>query len=138
MSNQKNHLVSLSELLFTVLPVIIISIIFLFEEKYGKLFYNTEWAICAIILFGQSIVKFSSGTSNSQKRFTWQKIALIITLIIVLGLIPSIIFLVINILHKEEDPSFFLHMVQIIWALLSGVVFFYIGGLGQKFLEEKN
>ncbi len=45
----------LSELLFTILPLIIVIIIRGYENKYELIFYNTEWSIMAIILFGQSI-----------------------------------------------------------------------------------
>ena len=125
----------ISELLFTLLPIIIIMIVRGYETKYELIFYNTEWSIMAIILFGQSIVKFSSGISNSQKKFKWQLVSLIISIIIIFGLIPSIIILVINLL--DSDKTFSTHLVQILLFALSVFSYFLIGYLGHKMLDEK-
>lgn len=125
----------ISELLFTLLPILIIMIVRGYETKYDLIFYNTEWSIMAIILFGQSIVKFSSGISNSQKKFKWQLVSLIISIIIIFGLIPSIIILVINLL--DTSKTFSTHLVQIILFGISVFSYFLIGYLGQKMLDEK-
>lgn len=125
----------ISELLFTLLPILIIMIVRGYETKYELIFYNTEWSIMTIILFGQSIVKFSSGISNSQKKFKWQLVSLIISIIIIFGLIPSIIILVINLL--DSDKTFSTHLVQILLFAISVFSYFLIGYLGQKMLEEK-
>src|SRR5690606_24567281 len=85
-----------SELIFTLLPIIILLIVRSYENDYSKIFYNSEWSIISIILFGQSIVKFSSGIANSKETFRWQLVALVISLIIVFGLIPASIILVLN------------------------------------------
>lgn len=125
----------ISELLFTLLPILIIMIVRGYETKYELIFYNTEWSIMAIILFGQSIVKFSSGISNSHKKFKWQLVSLIISIIIIFGLIPSIIILVINLLDSER--TFSTHLVQILLFALSIFSYFVIGYMGQKMLDEK-
>ena len=90
--------VLISEIIFTILPLIVIAIVLSYQNKTSQIFYNTEWIMMAIILFGQSIVKFSSGISNSSRKFRWQLVALIITIIISFGLIPSIVILIINLL----------------------------------------
>ena len=125
----------ISELLFTLLPILVIMIVRGYETKYDLIFYNTEWSIMAIILFGQSIVKFSSGISNSQRKFRWQLVSLIISVVIIFGLIPSIIILVINLLDSAKN--FGTHLIQIILFGLSVLGYFLIGYLGQKMLEEK-
>lgn len=125
----------ISELLFTLLPILIIMIVRGYESKYELIFYNTEWSIMAIILFGQSIVKFSSGISNSQKKFKWQLVSMIISIVIIFGLIPSIIIMVINLL--DSDRTFSTHLVQILLFVLSVSCYFLIGYLGQKMIAEK-
>lgn len=125
----------ISELLFTLLPILVIMIVRGYETKYELIFYNTEWSIMAIILFGQSIVKFSSGISNSQRKFRWQLVSLIISVIIIFGLIPSIIILVINLLDSEQN--FGTHLIQLTLFGISVLGYFLIGYLGQKMLEEK-
>ncbi|CAI9679405.1 hypothetical protein [Elizabethkingia anophelis] len=124
-----------SELIFTILPLIVISIVRSYQDKVSLIFYNVEWSMMAIILFGQSIIKFSSGISNSKKQFRWQLVALIISLIITIGLIPSIVILVIN--STNDNQSLGLHIFQIILFILSTITFFLIGYIGQKLIEEK-
>lgn len=126
--------VLISEMLFTVLPLIVISIVRSYQCKFELIFYNTEWAMMSIILFGQSIVKFSSGIANSSLKMRWQLVSMIISLIIIFGLIPSIIVLIINLLNDEI--MFGLHFAQISLFVLSIITFFIVGYLGQKLMDE--
>lgn len=128
--------VLISEMLFTVLPLLVISIVRSYQSKFELIFYNTEWAMISIILFGQSIVKFSSGIANSSLKFRWQLVSMIISLIIIFGLIPSIIVLIINLINNEMILG--IHIAQIILFILSMITFFIVGYLGQKLIEEKN
>lgn len=127
--------VLISEMLFTILPLIVISIVRSYQYKFDLIFYNTEWAMMSIILFGQSIVKFSSGIANSSLKFRWQLVSMIISLIIIFGLIPSIIVLIINLLNDEK--VFGLHIAQMTLFILSILTFFIVGYLGQKLIDEK-
>lgn len=127
--------VLISEMLFTVLPLLVISIVRSYQSKFELIFYNTEWAMISIILFGQSIVKFSSGIANSSLKFRWQLVSMIISLIIIFGLIPSIIVLIINLINNEMILG--IHIAQIILFILSMITFFIVGYLGQKLIEEK-
>lgn len=127
--------VLISEMLFTVLPLIVISIVRSYQCKFELIFYNTEWAMMSIILFGQSIVKFSSGIANSSLKFRWQLVSMIISLIIIFGLIPSIIILIISLLNDEK--MFGLHFAQITLFILSIITFFIVGYLGQKLIDKK-
>lgn len=127
--------VLISEMLFTVLPLIVISIVRSYQCQFELIFYNTEWAMISIILFGQSIVKFSSGIANSTLKFRWQLVSMIISLIIIFGLIPSIIVLIINLLNEEKIIG--IHIFQMIMFIFSMITFFIVGYLGQKLIEEK-
>lgn len=123
-----------SELLFTLLPIIILLIVRGYENNFSKVFFNTEWSIISIILFGQSIVKFSSGIANSKEKFRWQLVALVISLIIVFGLIPSSIILVLNL--TSVDLSLTMGIIQLIIFLLSCFTYYFVGAIGQKMLDE--
>ncbi len=123
-----------SEFLFTLLPIIILLIVRSYENNLSAIFYNTEWSIISLILFGQSVVKFSSGISNSNKKTRWQLVALIISLIIIFGLIPSSIILVINLL--SETLSFGMYIAQFILFVISCITFFIVGAIGQIMLNE--
>ncbi len=124
----------ISELLFTILPIIVISIVRSYKNELNLIFYNEEWAMISIILFGQSIVKFSSGIANAKLKFRWQLVSLIISLIIIFGLIPSIIILIINLINEEIVIG--LYIVQIVLVVISIIVFFIIGYLGQKLIDD--
>lgn len=123
-----------SEFLFTLLPIIILLFVRSYENNFKALFYNTEWSIIALILYGQSIVKFSSGISNSKANFRWQLVALVISIIIIFGLIPSSIILVLNLSSKSLSMS--TYITQFILFILSSITFFIVGALGQKMLDE--
>lgn len=123
-----------SEFLFTLLPIIILLFVRSYENNFKALFYNTEWSIIALILYGQSIVKFSSGISNSKAKFRWQLVALVISTIIIFGLIPSSIILVLNLSSKSLSMS--TYITQFILFILSSITFFIVGALGQKMLDE--
>ena len=123
-----------SEFLFTLLPIVIILIVRSYENNFKAIFYNTEWSIISLILFGQAIVKFSSGISNSKAKFRWQLVALVISLIIIFGLIPSAIILVLNL--SSNTLSLGMYIAQIVLFGFSCMTFFIVGALGQKMLDE--
>lgn len=123
-----------SEFLFTLLPIVILLIVRSCENNFEAIFYNTEWSIIALILFGQSIVKFSSGISNSKAKFRWQLVALVISIIIIFGLIPSSIILVINL--SSKTMSLWTYVAQFSLFVISCIAFFFIGSIGQKMLDE--
>ncbi|WP_139314944.1 hypothetical protein [Saccharicrinis aurantiacus] len=123
-----------SEFLFTLLPIIILLIVRSYEGNFKSLFFNTEWSIISLILFGQSVVKFSSGISNSNSKTRWQLVALTISIIIIFGLVPSSIVLVLNL--TSDSTSLGLHITQIILFFTSCFTFFIVGAVGQKLLNE--
>ncbi len=123
-----------SEFLFTLLPIIILLIVRSYENDFKAIFYNTEWSIIALILFGQSIVKFSSGISNSNAKVRWQLVALVISIIIIFGLIPSSIILVLNL--SSKTLSLGTYVTQFVLFSISCITFFIVGAIGQKMLDE--
>jgi hypothetical protein len=98
------------------------------------LFFNTEWSFASIVLFGQSIVKFSSGVSLKGK-LKWQIVALLISILIIFGLVPSILVLTLAILN--EAKTYVLYIWQIVLFFLSCISFFVIGLLGQYYIENE-
>jgi hypothetical protein len=124
-----------SELLFILLPLIILVIVRSYEYDFSKILYNTEWSIISIILFGQSVVKFSSGIANSKENFRWQLVALVISLIIVFGLIPASIILVLSLTSSTITLS--VGIIQVIIFIISVGSYFFIGAIGQKMLDKK-
>lgn len=123
-----------SELLFIMLPILILFFIRMIQNDFHSIIYNSEWSIISTILFGHSIVKFSSGISKSSEQVRWQFVALVVSLIIIFGLIPSVIILAMNL--TGEPLSAFTQILQIVLFLASCVTFFIFGAIGQKMLDE--
>lgn len=89
-----------TELLFTLLPIIILIVVRSYENNFRAIFYNTEWSIMALVLFGQTIVKFVSGVSKYKAKLRWQVAALVVSMIMIFGVIPSATVQVINLTSK--------------------------------------
>lgn len=127
--NKKSHTNCnlMSEFLFTILPLIVVLIIRISNEEYKSIFYNTEWAFIAVLLYGQTLVKLASGGTAS-KGASWQGVAMITTVVIVFGLVPSIVILCVN--FTAVDKSFGMHIFQMIELIGSIGAFFIVGGVG--------
>ena len=130
-----SKLVVLSEILFVILPIIVIALLYISTSKFSSLFRSHEWTFASIIMFGQSIVKFSSGISNFESRKRWELVSIILALIIVIGLVPSIIILVV--LLTQQTSHWCIYLIQYILFLLSIFIYFNIGSVGQMFLDNK-
>lgn len=123
-----------AELLFTLLPIIILIFVRSYENNFKAIFYNTEWSIMALVLFGQSIVKFSSGASKYKAKLRWQVVALVISMILIFGIIPSVTLQVINL--SSKNLSNIAYVTQYILFIISCLTFFFVGAVGQKMLDE--
>lgn len=125
----------LSELLFSVLPIIILAIVFFSQNKAPQLFLSPEWSVTAAIFFGQSIVKVVSASVSRGNKKTWQRIVLLVTVILVVGLAPSLVILALILILSP--PPFWLAVAQIGLFIVSLITFFVLGSAGQVALEEK-
>lgn len=121
-----------AEFIFNCLPVAILVLINYSSAKQDILTIK-DFLFVAIILYGQSIVKFSSGVSAMPKKSNWQFVALFVTLVIALGLAPSCILLA---LFYSEGNNQFTQSIARIEIVLSVVTFFIIGLTGQFLLER--
>lgn len=128
-----NYIFSLiAEFLFIFLPIIVVFIIRISNEQYSAIFYNSEWAFAAVILYGQAIIKLSSGAAAG--KMVWQRLSLIISILLVFGLIPTIVILYIN--FTTTQPSLGMHIFQIIELMLASIVFFLFGAIGDSILHK--
>jgi heme/copper-type cytochrome/quinol oxidase subunit 4 len=136
-NEKKASYVIISEILFALLPIIvIISILITTSENVLEIFTSADLSFVSVFFFGQTIVKLFSGISKSQTRKNWQIIILFVTVIIIIGLIPSIIWLCI--IYLEVYKNKIIYGTQIFWFGLSLFVYFNIGKVGQMYLDEEN
>lgn len=123
----------LSEILFIVLPILVLATIYALKKDYSSILQDPAWSFGAIVLFGQTIVKYVSGLIKCKKKIIWQKPILIISLLIVLGLIPSVVLLSATLLLPTYAIG--LMYVQLVNFLIGCAVYYTLGGTGE-FLAE--
>jgi hypothetical protein len=117
----------LSELLFILLPLLVLTIVLLYKGKtVGALLATPEWSFGAALLFGQTLVKFVSGAAQS--RWVWERVALVVSMIIVLGLAPSLTVLAL-ILSSEPAPIA-LVITQLALFVVGVGVFLWVASAG--------
>jgi uncharacterized membrane protein len=115
----------LGDLLFIVLPLVVISIV---DVSVGKSFFalieTPEISFASAVLFGQTIIKVVSGFAHTKPTGAEQPV-FIIALIIVFGLVPSLV--VMALLLSINPVPHGLQMAQAIIFALGIVVFFLFG-----------
>lgn len=123
------------ELLFSTLPLIIIFILHIALKKPIKeIFYSTDISFISVAVFGQTVIRFMSGIAKSQTKKNWQKIAFISSLLFIVGVVPSVSFLIV--IYTNESVSKIVYYLQSIWFVLSIVSYWIVGTIGQMYLDE--
>ena len=123
------------ELLFSTLPLIIIFILHIALKKSPKeIFYSTDVSFISVAVFGQTVIRFMSGIAKSQTKKNWQKIAFISSLLFILGVVPSVSFLIL--IYSNESVAKIVYYLQSIWFVLSILSYWIVGTIGQMYLDE--
>jgi succinate dehydrogenase hydrophobic anchor subunit len=117
-----------SEVLFVVLPLLVLTLVMVFAGKGARdIIDDPEWSFASSILMGQAIVKYvSRGVRRAKARSDW--IALTVTALIVLGLVPALIVLswVLNVQHPLPVG---IVAAQIGLFVLSVIAFMWYGAI---------
>lgn len=124
----------LAELLFFILPFIVISVINLTKGEWIKLIQTSDWALASTLLFGQTIVKIIMGVASREQSFPYQIYGFITALIIVLGLVPSITIL--TLFQINSELSLALVIAQFTLFGLAIIIFLTFGTIGQVLSES--
>jgi hypothetical protein len=131
----KNALAALcAELAFVVLPLVVTLLIIGLgpgDSDHG-LWGSPEWSFASAILFGQALVRFVSGTT-AKGGMAWERIALAVSLIFVLGVVPSLTLL--TIVMKSGDVGWEVAVAQLTLFGLGIVAFLVFGGMGHYALS---
>jgi uncharacterized membrane protein len=132
--NSRTFWTLLSELIFNLLPILILVVIML--DSGQDFFSIRDLLFVAIIFYGQSLVKFVQGLTNIIGNPRIHFIALITTSIISFGLIPSCILLV-----KSFSDLKSLGCTSISFSyiefFLSILIFFSVGFAGQYWQDKQ-
>lgn len=122
----------IAELLFNILPILIVSIVHF--STCNSVLTIKDFLFVSIILYGQSIVKFASGISNLPKKTIWQYVSVIVTSVITMGLVPNCVLLI---SYYNNKTNGFTDILSYIVIGVSLITFFFIGLMGQAWLERK-
>ena len=125
-----------AEFLFVILPLIVLSIVYISSNRENVIISAPEWSFASTILFGQTIIKLVSGVLYTDENVEWQRPILFITILIVLCLVPTLVIL--SLMLSVDKPSMFLTWTQRVFFIISMIVFFVLGGVGQHFICEKD
>jgi cytochrome bd-type quinol oxidase subunit 2 len=109
-----------TELLFVLLPFIVIGITLGHRGELRTFFYIPEWSIVSAVIVGQAISKAAysaMGHTNIRK----ENVNLVIAACIVCLLVPILIVLAIVLISPNVSTT--LAITQAIFFLLSGIVF---------------
>ncbi|WP_106590285.1 hypothetical protein [Marinobacterium halophilum] len=132
-SNQDAWSILLSEYLFIFLPFLVIGIIKIYKSDFSTFFQAADWSFASSILFGQVIVKLVSG-SVIHKNAKWQRVVVLLSLILVVGLVPSLVVLALILI--DGGVSEFLVDMQLILFGLASIAFFFVGSAAQTMIDE--
>jgi FtsH-binding integral membrane protein len=86
-------LATMSELLFVILPFIVIGITLAYRNEIRSLLFIPEWSIVSAVIAGQAIVRFAS-LAMGRKNVRKEHIVLGVTLMLVIVLAPTLLILV--------------------------------------------
>jgi hypothetical protein len=124
---------TLAELLFVALPLIVLSVVGVLRNKMvWEIVSNPEWSFAAAILFGQAAVRFVSGAARHGAE-NWQRVVLAISLILVVGLVPSLVVMTLVLL--SEAPAVALVWSQMGFFAAGAIAFLAFGSAGDLAIE---
>jgi hypothetical protein len=125
-----------SEILFNILPLIILTIVFSYQNKAVLLFYAPEWSLTGAIFFGQTITKLVTAVLYTPKHAAPPIIVAIVTSLIALGLVPSLVVFVLQL--TATGPSNGLATLQGILFVLSITTYLLFGIASEWIIAERH
>ena len=129
-------LIIVCELLFAIFPLLILLLIALLNsDNFVSVFKRSDISFVSVLLFGQTLVKLISGYVKAGNKSGWQRVAFVITLLFIFGIIPSVIYLII--VHLAISKLQIVYILQNVWFGLSIIVYIIFGCIGQMKLDEK-
>jgi len=120
-----------AEVSFAVLPLIVVLMVCVHQEKTSNFLASPEWSFGASILFGQTLVRFVSGLTRSAHAATGP-VALAVALLVVFAIVPSLIVLTLTLLSDEAcHVAAWLRVSQVVLFAGSAVIYLLLGAVGE-------
>lgn len=120
---------AITEVVISILPIVVVLLVVLYLGKPGKLFQKPEWAFGAAIFFGQSLVKLLAAMTGAHREMQVGKVVLFAACVLVFGLAPSLLVLVF-VIHSAEQVgqvSIFFQALQVALFVLSAFTYVVVG-----------
>ena len=120
-----------AEVAFAVLPLLVVLLVKVVQQSSppSEFFSSAEWSFGSAILFGQCLVKFTSGIGRGGSASPGP-MALLISLVLVFGLVPSLVLLDMA-LQSEKVAHFWLGAFQVILFSLAAGAYMVLGLVGE-------
>ncbi len=128
-----------TEVVISVLPIIVVLLVMSHVGKPLKLFAKPEWAFGAAIFFGQALVKLLAAMIAPHRTVQASKVVLFAACILVLGLAPTLLILVFVILGAEQSgevPAIF-QMLQVALFVLSAFAYVVVAAVTHELTPGK-
>jgi hypothetical protein len=127
-----------TEVVISILPLIVVLLVMFYIGKPMKLFAKPEWAFGAAIFFGQSLVKLLAAMTAPHRSVESGKVVLFAASVLVFGLAPSLLVLVF-VIHSAEQlgtvPAF-AQTLQVALFALSAFAFVVVAAVCHELAFE--
>ncbi len=127
---------ALGEILLILLPFLVLTIVFAFQQKLSVLLYQPEFSLTSSVISGQIIIKLIHLTGKAQNKKSDVKVyslGAFIAILIVFSLVPSLIFF--SILATTSLVPQWIILLQILIFVATLYIFFAIS-MVQAEIEE--
>ena len=126
-----------AEMAFLLVPFIVIGFAHLYKADLSTILYTPYWSIASSILIGQALIRFVSRLLQSRAddpAISWERVTLLFSVLIVLGLIPSLVVLLLVLISTQ--PSAYLGIAQVILFAFGVSLYLAFGWMGQEMVTH--
>lgn len=136
---QDDFLETVADYFFTLLPFIVLVIVFLYKNDLTEMIYISEWSFASAIINGQLIVKLVKknlqiSQTTQKRRPAMGRITLLFSFLIVVLFVPSLILLALVVIN--DSPSIALAISQIALFIVSSIFYFVINQIFSDIQDE--
>jgi len=125
-----------AELAFLLGPFVVIGLAYLYKGDLRNVLYTPYWSLASSVLIGQALIRFVIRLLQSNAHdpaISWEKVTLIFSLLIVLGLIPSVLVLLLVLISTQ--PSLYLGVAQLILFVFAFSLYLALGSTAQDMMS---
>jgi hypothetical protein len=115
--------VAFSEILFVILPIIILSISLGHRGRIGDVFFAPEWSIISVVICGQAVIKLADRIFILKVPVNRWTHILRLSVVIVFLFVPNV--MVLSFVLENERLSGNLAAIQVIWFFLTACLYWY-------------